>query len=143
MSEPPANEQLKKRVRELEQALKTSEQHLRQIINFLPDATFAIDSQGKVIAWNQAIQEMTGIKARDMLGKGNYEYAIPFYGDRRPVLIDLVGHWNEEVRKRYRYVKKDGDSLVSETYDPLVKPGGICGIRPHCFTTMTVKSSAP
>ena len=119
-----ANKKLKKRVSELEQALKTSEQHLRQIINFLPDATFAIDTQGKVIAWNRAIQEMTGIKARDMLGKGDYEYAIPFYGDRRPVLIDLVGHWNEEVQKKYRYVKKDGDSLVSETYDPLVKVGG-------------------
>ena len=124
MSKTSACEQLKKRVKELDQALKTSEQYLRQIINFLPDATFAIDSQGKVIAWNQAIQKMTGIKARDMLGKGNYEYAIPFYGDRRPVLIDLVGHWNEEAERKYRYVKKDGDSLISETYDPIVKPGG-------------------
>ena len=124
MSKTSACEQLKERVKELEQALKTSEQYLRQIINFLPDATFAIDSQGKVIAWNQAIQKMTGIKARDMLGKGNYEYAIPFYGDRRPVLIDLVGHWNEEAERKYRYVKKDGDSLISETYDPIVKPGG-------------------
>ena len=67
---------------------------------------------------------MTGIRARDMLEKGNYEYAIPFYGDRRPVLIDLVGHWNEEVQRKYCYVKIDGDSLVSETYDPIVKPGG-------------------
>ncbi len=124
MSKTPACEQLKERVKELDQALKTSEQYLRQIINFLPDATFAIDSQGKVIAWNQAIQKMTGIKARDMLGKGNYEYAIPFYGDRKPVLIDLVGHWNEEAERKYRYVKKDGDSLISETYDPIVKPGG-------------------
>ena len=49
---------------------------------------------------------------------------FPFYGDRRPVLIDLVGHWDEETQKTYRYVKKDGDSLISETYDPLVKPGG-------------------
>lgn len=124
MNDKPDYEQLEKRVRALEQALKTSEQHLSQIINFLPDATFAIDTQGKVIAWNLAIQKMTGIKARDMLGKGNYEYAIPFYGDRRPVLVDLVGRWDEEFQKKYRYVKKDGDSLVSETYDPLVKPGG-------------------
>ena len=27
------------------------------------------------IAWNRAIEEMTGIHAKDMLGKGNYEYA--------------------------------------------------------------------
>jgi len=105
-------------------ALETSQQHLLQIINLLPDATMVIDLKGKVIAWNRAIENMTGIKTQDMLGKGNYEYAIPFYGERRPVLIDIVGQWNKEIEKKYQYIKKDGESLVSETYDPLVKPGG-------------------
>ena len=45
-------------------ALKDSEQRLADIINFLPDATFARDSRGTVIAWNRAIEEMTGIPAR-------------------------------------------------------------------------------
>jgi len=67
---------------------------------------------------------MTGIKARDMLGKGDYEYAIPFYGKKRPVLIDLVSRWDKEAEAAYKYVKKEGDALVSETYDCLVKPGG-------------------
>jgi len=78
-----------------------------------------IDLEGKVIAWNRAIEHMTGVKARDMLGKGDYEYAIPFYGERRPVLIDLVGQWNTEIGAKYQFVKKTGESLVSETYDPL------------------------
>jgi len=104
--------------------MKTSQQRLSQIINFLPDATMVIDLEGKVIAWNRAIENMTGIKSQEMLGKGDYEYAIPFYGERRPVLIDLVGQWNKEIEEKYQYVKKEGESLVSETYDPLVKPGG-------------------
>ncbi|MCD4717065.1 MAG: PAS domain S-box protein, partial [Desulfobacterales bacterium] len=107
-----------------EEDLKISRQRLTQIINFLPDATFAIDNDGKVIAWNLAVEKMTGVKAEDMLGKGNYEYAIPFYGNRRSVLIDLVGKWNEEVKQKYQYVKKDEDFLVSETYNSLVKPDG-------------------
>jgi PAS domain S-box-containing protein len=37
-----------------EEALRESEQRLSQIIDFLPDATFAIDLNGKVIAWNRA-----------------------------------------------------------------------------------------
>ena len=49
-----------------------------------------IDREGRVIAWNRAIEEMTGIAAKDMLGKGDHEYAVPFYGERRPILIDLV-----------------------------------------------------
>ena len=107
-----------------EEALNASQQRLSQIINLLPDATMVIDLEGKVIAWNRAIEHITGIKAQEMLGKGNYEYAIPFYGERRPVLIDLVGQWNKEIEEKYQYVKKEGESLVSETYDSLVKPGG-------------------
>jgi len=99
-------------------------QRLTQIIDFLPDATMVIDLEGRVIAWNRAIEKMTGVKARDILGKGDYEYAIPFYGERRPVLIDLVGQWNEEIEEKYQYVKKAGESLISETFDSLVKPGG-------------------
>ncbi|MBW1782670.1 MAG: PAS domain S-box protein [Deltaproteobacteria bacterium] len=107
-----------------EEALKASQQRLSQIIDLLPDATMVIDLKGKVIAWNQAIETMTGIKAENMVGKGNHEYALPFYGKRRPILIDLVFKWDKEIEKKYEYVKREGDSLVSETYDPLVKPGG-------------------
>lgn len=71
-------------------ALKDSEQKLASIIDFLPDATFAINTGGEVIAWNKAIETMTGVKAAEMLGRNRYEYAIPFYSDRRPMLIDLV-----------------------------------------------------
>jgi PAS domain S-box-containing protein len=102
-----------------EDALKESEQRLSDIIDFLPDATFAIDREGKVITWNQAIEEMTGVKAEDMVGKGDYEYAIPFYGMRRPILIDLVFISDEEVEKKYRFIEKKGDILLTEADVPL------------------------
>ena len=63
---------------------RSLERWLRDIINFLPDATLVIDQKGQVIAWNKAIEEMTGIKAGEMIGKGDYEYAIPFMA-----LVDL------------------------------------------------------
>jgi diguanylate cyclase (GGDEF)-like protein/PAS domain S-box-containing protein len=88
---------------------------LNDIIEFLPDATFAIDCNGKVIAWNRAIEEMTGVKAKDMLGKGDCEYALPFYGVRRPILIDLVFKSDDEIEREYHYVTKTGDVLLAET----------------------------
>ena len=99
-----------------EQLAKDTERRLYDIINFLPDATFAIDIQGHVIAWNKAIEEMTGIAAHDMLGKGNYEYSIPFYGERRPILIDLVSVPDEELSyDTYTRIKKEGENLIAET----------------------------
>jgi PAS domain S-box-containing protein len=95
--------------------LRNTERRLGDIINFLPDATFAIDREGKVIAWNRAIEEMTGIRAEDMLGKGDYEYALPFYGERRPILIDLAMMQDPGVLKHYTSVRRDGDALTAET----------------------------
>ena len=53
--------------REKQALLKTVEQSerlRRDIIDFLPDATFAIDLEGRVIIWNRAIEEMTGIRVK-------------------------------------------------------------------------------
>ena len=106
-------------------ALKESEQRLADIINFLPDATFAIDHNGMVIAWNRAVETMTGVTALEMLGKGNYEYAIPLYGKRRPVLVDLVLKPDPNVNKEYAYVEKVRDMLIAESFLPRIGTDGI------------------
>lgn len=100
--------------RKAEDALRDSERRLNELIGFLPDATFAIDSAGKVIVWNRAIEEMTGVKAADMLGKNDYEYAVPFYGKRRPILIDLALNPEDAARNEYVFVDTQGDILIAE-----------------------------
>ena len=62
---------------------------------------------------------MSGVTAEDMLGKGDYEYALPFYGICRPVLIDLVFKSNEELEQKYHYVKRNGELLMAETHVPM------------------------
>lgn len=102
-------------------ALKNSERRLADIIDFLPDATFAIDREGKVILWNKAIEEVSGVSAVDMVGKGNYEYAIPFYGERRPILIDLIFAPQHEIKQRYLNIVQTGTMLAAETTLPRLK----------------------
>ena len=108
--------------RRVEEALRESERRLADIIDFLPDATLAIDLKGKVIAWNHAIEEMTGVKAADILGKGDYEYALPFYGIRRPILADLVLKPDKKIeRSYYSILEKNKDILIIETWVPFLK----------------------
>ncbi|MGE5389842.1 MAG: PAS domain S-box protein, partial [Deltaproteobacteria bacterium] len=71
-------------------ALASSHQKIEAIFNFLPDPTFVVDANGMVTMWNRAIEELTGVKVREILGKGNREYSRVFYGTRRPMLIDLA-----------------------------------------------------
>ncbi|RQW81123.1 MAG: PAS domain S-box protein [Methanothrix sp.] len=85
-----------------------------RIIDFFPDATLAIDLNGKVIAWNNAMADLTGIKAQNILGKGNYEYALPFYNCRRPILIDLVLKPDAKIESEYRNLQRNGISISGE-----------------------------
>ena len=98
--------------------LRESQQKLSDIIDFLPDATLVVDKEGRIIAWNKAIEEMTGVPAADMLGKGDYEYALPFHGDRRPVLIDSVLNSLKEPEAPYTSVKRRDWVLEAEAYIP-------------------------
>jgi len=104
-----------------EEALKSSESRLANIIEFLPDATFAIDLDGKVISWNRALEELTGFSAEEMVGRGNYEYAIPLYGERRPISIDLLLSWDDAIAGKYSFIKKDGDTVYVEAEMPFVR----------------------
>ncbi len=108
----------------MENALLESERRLTDIINFLPDATVVIDTEGKVIAWNKAIEAMTGIKAWDILGKGDCEYSLPFYGEKRPLLIDLVLKPQSEFEKRYSDLKWVDGTLVGYAFTPNLKRVG-------------------
>ena len=100
-----------------EEALKDSERRLSDIINFLPDATFVINRDGIVISWNQAIEKMTGIKASRIMGMGNYEYALPFYGHRRPLLADFALNPDMDIKDKYESLKRQEDNtIVGEFY---------------------------
>ncbi len=109
--------------RRAEEALVESEQRLMDIIDFLPDATLVINRDGKVVAWNKAIEAMTGILAKDMIGKGNYEYALPFYGSRRPILIDLILKADRDIESSYNQIEKKGRVLMGESYMPNMRGG--------------------
>jgi PAS domain S-box-containing protein len=52
-----------------EEALRESEQRFRVLANSAPDAIIFLDSQGKVIFWNQGAQSMYGYTYKEMIGK--------------------------------------------------------------------------
>jgi PAS domain S-box-containing protein len=106
-----------------EESQEESNSLFGDIINFLPDAIFAIDLEGKVIAWNNAIEDMTGINKEEILGTGNYSYSIPFYGERRPVLINLVLEGNNEIEKEYPHVVRQENKIISELFIPRLYEG--------------------
>jgi PAS domain S-box-containing protein len=109
--------------KQAEEKLKAAHKHLLEIIEFLPDATFVIDREKKVIAWNRAIEEMTGVSKDSVLGKGDCIYGLPFYGLPKPMLIDLIDGDVEEIRSDYFFVEEKDGKLYAEAFVPSLFEG--------------------
>ncbi len=102
--------------KQLEEDLQQSGRKLTQIIDLLPEATFVIDCNGVVVAWSRAAEQLSGVSAADIVGKGDYEYGVAFYGERRPILIDLVFLPEHELlSETYSHVRRVGPALVAES----------------------------
>lgn len=100
-----------------------AERLLTDVIEFLPDATFVIDMEKRVVAWNRACEALTGVKKEALLGQGGYAYAEPFYGERRPILIDLLGLEQAEIEAKYAFVRRKGAVIYAETFVPGLRDG--------------------
>ncbi|MBL7225173.1 MAG: PAS domain S-box protein [Desulfobacteraceae bacterium] len=100
------------------------EKRLNDIIDFMPDPTFVMNINGIVTSWNRSVEELTGWKAERILGKGNYEHAIPFYKQRRPSMSDLILHPDPEWEATYLEFRKEGDDVFVLSFCPGLPGGG-------------------
>jgi len=109
--------------RRVQDELKNSRKQLSDLINFLPDATYAIDMKGHVIVWNRMMEELTGISPSKIIGKGNVPSALPLYQEKGHALADCIVRLDEEPEKEYPNLRRSGDRLIAETYSPPQQDG--------------------
>ncbi len=112
-------------IKKAEMAIEHDQRLFFSIIEFLPDPTFVVDTHGIVIAWNRALAELTQIPAEEIIGKGDFEYAMPFYGNRRPMLIDYILKEIDQPSLHYPKYEVDGDSVSAEVYLSSLRQEGI------------------
>lgn len=109
--------------KELEASLRESRQRLADIFDFLPDPTFVVDQEKKVVAWNRAMEEMSGVPQEEMVGQGDNAYSLPFYGERRNQLIDLIDVEDEDLKAGYQNITRQGERLYAEAFCPALYSG--------------------
>ncbi|HKJ99974.1 MAG TPA: PAS domain S-box protein [Desulfotignum sp.] len=69
-------------------ALEEENLLLKNIIHKAPIPIFVLDSSHKIIHFNQALEELSGFQAEDMIGTHHQWKA--FYAKKRPVMADLI-----------------------------------------------------
>jgi len=91
---------------------------LEIIVDSIPDGLLAVDREGRIIMWNRAVEEMTGVRKEEVLGEGEYAYAAPFFGERRPILVNILLGNGKEWERGYEKIEKKGQMLVGEGFAP-------------------------
>jgi PAS domain S-box-containing protein len=104
--------------KQVEEELNEPKLQLANILDFMPDATFAISKEGKVLAWNHAIEAMTGVPKEEIVGKSDYAYAIPFHGEARPILIDMIFQKLPKFEEKYINLMRKGNKVTAEAFAP-------------------------
>jgi DNA-binding response OmpR family regulator len=109
----------------LGRALGTTQRIIADMINFSSDASFAVDREGKVVAWNDSMEQMTDIPANAMMGKGDNIYSEPFFGTRKKMLVNLVFESDDEIkRQKYMLVSRVPKGPVIAVIRGQKKDGG-------------------
>ena len=106
-----------------EQELEASRQRLADIFDFLPDATFALDTVGQVIAWNKAMEAMSGVAKEEAHGKTSELLGACFYGVQHASLAERLLGDEANLEQHYPNLKRNGKSVSAETFCPALNNG--------------------
>jgi len=102
--------------RSMGRAIGTSERLLAETVGFFSEPAYALDREGRVIAWNHAMVEFTGIEAKNMLGKMDGKYSVPFFGQKSSMLTDMLFEDEAVIaRNGYTIIAKEMDSVTAWT----------------------------
>jgi len=78
----------------------TTQRIIADMINFASDPMFAVDTKGIVLAWNDAMEQLTDVPPCAIVGKGELQYSEPFFGTKRKMLPDLIFGTDDEIRQQ-------------------------------------------
>lgn len=112
-------ERVEERTRELQranEALISANRQFQDIIEFLPDAILVLDNSKKVIAWNRAMEEMTGVGKSEIMGEVDYSRVVSLYGSQRPNLLDLLDSTESPPESNSANISRRGDKVYSEAF---------------------------
>jgi len=98
-----------------QEALKESEQLLYGVLEGSPIPAFVIGRNHRIIYWNKALQELTKIQAKDVIGTNQHWRA--FYRQERPSLADILLDQKAEEIPHWYGDKCRKSKLIEEAYE--------------------------
>jgi len=99
-----------------EESLKDSERRLQSVIHGSPIPTFVIGRDHRILYWNRALEELSGIRAHEVLGSTDHWRAF-YRSGARPCLADLLVDQDFDAIESWYAGKCRKSPLIDEAYE--------------------------
>ena len=103
--------------RSTEDELRESEQRLSSVVSRSPIPAFVIGKDHRILYWNKALEELTKIRAEDVIGTSQQWRA--FYSKKRPCMADLLVSREQEKISKWYTGKYTRSKLLDEAYEAI------------------------
>ncbi len=98
-----------------DELFSNGEQCLHSVVGSSPIPAFVIGKDHRVIYWNRALAELSGIRAEDVVGTRQHWRA--FYNSERPCMADLLVDESPETVSRWYAGKHIKSKLIDDAFE--------------------------
>jgi two-component system cell cycle sensor histidine kinase/response regulator CckA len=102
--------------RRLMEVLGKSEEQLKQVFEFAPDALYMIDMKGVFVEWNRAAEKITGYKKHELMGKSFLASRLfdPTHIPKAAELLAKNAMGQATGPDEFNFNRKDGTQVIVE-----------------------------
>ncbi|HPJ39754.1 MAG TPA: PAS domain S-box protein, partial [Spirochaetota bacterium] len=110
-------------IKKAENERREAIRQLNDIIEFLPDATVVVNGEKNIIAWNKAMELLTGHNKEEMLGEPSEMIGLLLYNEKRPILLDSIFNSTGKEDILYENLSRENEILYAESFVPNLRAG--------------------
>jgi len=103
--------------KEAQQRVQIVDKQLQDILACIPDPVVIVDRENAVIAWNSAMEQLTGVQKTGVIGRTDYDQLLPFYNPARPPLSSFFDASDDELERHYPGAYRDGTVITAQVRD--------------------------
>jgi PAS domain S-box-containing protein len=102
---------------------------MQDILAYVPYPVVITDHENCVIAWNAAMEQLTGAQKTEVIGRKDYDQYFPFYDPARPALVTLFDAEGGDLDRYYAGAYRQGTTIIAREQDRVHGKE-----NPVCFT---------
>jgi PAS domain S-box-containing protein len=103
--------------RQAEHRMQLVTRQMQDILAFISDPVVIVDTENVVVGWNSAMEQLTGMQKKDVIGRNGYAPFIPFYSTARPSLLTFFDSPDEDLEQHYPGAYRNGTSIIAPLCD--------------------------